>query len=274
LLLICSIKTLCCDEYVLKTGTKQFYETGIEKNRLFEKWGRFEKVRVEQILNKFLPQSPAIIADVGGGTGVYSFGLSKKGYIVHLIDPVSINIEEAKKNEKDFPLRSYIVADARKIPLANNSVDVVLFFGPLYHLDEKNRQIALSEAYRILKPNGFLFAQGVSKFCLLFNHYSDGKAKNPESMKMVDHCLDNNEFEYKGGFFFTHTPEKLKEELKKAGFKDIKLLAVEGLGKWQDLEYWENENLRKDLLFFIEKTQSEPSILGTSAHIMAIGQKK
>ncbi len=267
-------KILNADEFDLPSGTKKFYETGIEKTRLSRKWDRLEKFRVEQILNKFLPKAPAIIADVGGGMGVYSFALAEKGYSVYLIDPISINIEEAKKNEKDYPLKDYIVADARKIPLEDSSVDVVLFFGPLYHLDEKNRQIALSEAYRILKPNGLLLAQGISKFCLLFNHYFDGKAKDPELIKSIEHCLETNEFEYNGGLFYTHTPEELKNELEKAGFKQINLIAIEGLSNWLNLEYWENENLRKDLLHFIGKTETEPCILGISPHIMAIGQKK
>jgi len=37
--------------------------------------------------------------------------------------------------------------------------------------------------------------------------------------------------------------------------------------------YWKNPISRKHLLSFIEKIESEPSILGISSGIMAIGQK-
>ena len=262
------------EEIMLNEGTKKFYETKVEKDRLLKKWNRLEKIRVEQILEKYLPKSPAIIADVGGGTGVYSYFLSNKGYSLYLIDPVSVNIEQAKKNKKDRPLKDCIIGDARKIPLKGSSVDVVLFFGPLYHLDKKNRNIALQEAYRILKPNGLILCQGMPKHSLLFNYYFDEKINNPEKLKILEHCLKTGSFEYKGGVFYTHTPEELKIELETAGFKSKDLLAIEGLAPWLNLEYWENENLRKDLLHFIEETQYEPSILGVSAHFMAIGQKK
>lgn len=261
------------DEFMLPEGTQKFYEDGIEKNRLSEKWGRLEKTRVEHILNKFLPKTPATILDVGGGMGIYAYPLAKKGHSVYLIDPVPINIEEAKKIGKNCPLKDYIIGDARKLPFEDNSVDVVLFFGPLYHLDVKNRQIALLEAYRVLKPEGLLLAQGISKFCLLFNAFFDGKAKNPQIIESIKNCLETGQFEYNKGLFFTHTPEELKEEIGKAGFQQVNVMSVESLGKWLNIEYWEIEELRQNLLSFIEKTENETSIIGISAHIMAIGNK-
>lgn len=263
------------NEMVFSEGTKKFYETGIEKERLLKEWGRLEKARVELILNKFLPKKPAIIADVGGGMGVYAFSLAKEGHTVYLIDPIAINVEEVKKMDKEGVLKDCIIGDAREINLAGGSVDVVLFFGPLYHLDEKNRQIALSEAYRILKPGGLIFAQGISKHCVLLNAFFDGKIKNSDcNKKKVDISLESKRFEYHQGVFYTHTPEELKKEIEQAGFNQVNVMAVEGFAKWLPVEYWEDENVRKDLLYFIEKTEQEPSIQGMSPHIMAIGRKK
>ena len=270
------MKNINAQDFEIPEGTKTFYETGIEKIRLDRKMNRLEKKRVENILDTFLPKAPATILDIGGGMGIYSFYLAQKGYSVYLIDPVAFNIEEAKKtgeNQKDFPLAGFQVGDARKIEMPDNSADVVLFFGPLYHLDEKSRQIALLEAYRVLKPNGMIFAQGVSKFCTLFNGYFDGKIKDQRMVQEVKNTLKTNDFEYKSGLFFTHTALELKNEIEEAGFSQVETLAIEGLGKWIDDEYWEDEKLREELLEFLEITQKESSIIGVSSHIMAIGQK-
>jgi ubiquinone/menaquinone biosynthesis C-methylase UbiE len=269
------IKSVHAGEFTIPEGTKKFYETGIEKNRLNVKFGRLEKARVENLLDKFLPKTPATIVDVGGGTGAYSCFLAKKGYCVYLIDPVPINIEEARKNGKDLLIKDYILGDARKIPLEDNCADAILFFGPLYHLNEKDRSIALSEAYRVLKPGGIILAQSVSKFATLLNGYFDQKVKTiPEYTERINNCLETGKFEYMEALFFTHTPQELKTEIEKAGFQNISLMSVEGFGKWIDPEFWENELQRQTLLSFIEKTEKEESIIGLSSHIMAIGQKK
>jgi SAM-dependent methyltransferase len=164
------------------------------------------------------------------------------------------------------------MGDARKLSFQDESVDVVLFFGPLYHLDAKDRQIALSEAYRVLKPKGLLFAQSVSKFTCLMNTFFDGKMKNPEAVQSIDDCLDGR-FEYHGGVFYSHTAQELQEEIEKAGFSLKKILSVEGFGKWLNFENWENTDIRQKMLSYIERTEEEPSLIGLSSHIMAIGQK-
>ena len=55
--------------------------------------------------------------------------------------------------------------DARDVDKPDNSADMVLLMGPLYHLLEKNERLrVLSEANRVLKPGGILIAAGISKF--------------------------------------------------------------------------------------------------------------
>lgn len=70
------------------------YEDGIEANRL-STWGRLEFMRTMEILRRFLPTPPATIADVGGGPGAYAWPLASNGYAVHLLDPMSLHIEQA-----------------------------------------------------------------------------------------------------------------------------------------------------------------------------------
>jgi len=57
-------------------------------------------------------------------------------------------------------------ADARNINRANESADVVLIMGPLYHLiDREDRMKVLREAYRVLKKGGILVAVAITKYC-------------------------------------------------------------------------------------------------------------
>ncbi len=96
---------------------------------------------------------------MGGAAGIYAFPLAETGYKVHLIDPIAVHIEQAKEHaiKTGMSLASYTVGDARNLEQPDNSADVVLFFGLLYHLiDEKDRLKALREAYRFLKPGGML----------------------------------------------------------------------------------------------------------------------
>jgi len=265
------------ETYSLAPETKKMYEEGIETYRLEQKWGRLEKLRVEQLLNQLLPNPPATIADIGGGTGVYAFPLAKKGYALYLIDPVAFHIEEAKRKvslQKETPLQEYIIADARQVPLADNSVDVVLLFGPLYHLNKEDRQIALNEAYRILKPNGIILAQTISKYALMFEVFFDEKInQGKEISQQIESCLDDGCFTYNGGSFYAQTPEELRNEVEQAKFQNVRLLAIEGFSRWLPSKEWDNEYVRKKMLHFIQKTEEDPSILGISDHIMAVGQK-
>ncbi|MGH2757035.1 MAG: hypothetical protein ACRDI3_04535, partial [Actinomycetota bacterium] len=67
-----------------------------EEERLSRRAGRLEFVRTMEILERFLPQPPARIVDVGAGTGVYAVPLAERGYAVHLVEPIERHLELAK----------------------------------------------------------------------------------------------------------------------------------------------------------------------------------
>jgi ubiquinone/menaquinone biosynthesis C-methylase UbiE len=125
--------------------------------------GQLEFERTKRILQRFLPSPPAIVADVGGGTGLYSFWLANLGYETHLNDCSKRLVELCKSRIRANPEapspRSVEVGNARSLPQPDGSCDVVLMFGPLYHLTERNERVrAVREAHRILKPGGCVFA--------------------------------------------------------------------------------------------------------------------
>ena len=152
-------------QHKLDPALEKYYSEGNEQERLSSH--RLEKDRTIQILKKFLPPAPATILDIGGAAGVYAFILAEMGYQVHLIDPIALHIQQAKETAKNskFKLASYSVGDARQLEQKDESVDVVLLLGPLYHLiKEEDRHKALKESYRVMKPGGALFAAGITRF--------------------------------------------------------------------------------------------------------------
>ena len=74
---------------------------------------------------------------------------------------------------------------------------------------------------------------------------------------------------------FLHHPQELEPDLVEARFADIRVLAVEGPG-WllQDFEaQWADASQREIILEVVRRTEAEPSLLGASSHLMAIGYK-
>src|SRR3954470_3439763 len=112
------------------------YEAGIEAGRLTAGSGRLELARTLELIERFAPPPPAVVYDVGGGPGTYAAWLVRSGYPVHLLRPVPWHVEQGRRASPDHPLAAAAVGDARQLPYADASADVVLLLGPLYHLPE------------------------------------------------------------------------------------------------------------------------------------------
>jgi DNA-binding Lrp family transcriptional regulator len=69
------------------------------------------------------------------------------------------------------------------------------------------------------------------------------------------------------------TPPRLREELRAAGLADVRILAVEGPGSFRDLdESLDDLTSREALLRAVRRLEREPTTMGASAHVMAIGR--
>ncbi len=79
------------------------YSSGYEEKRLDINEGKIERERTRELLQRFLPPTPATIIDIGGGTGKHALWLARKGYEVHLVDNVPLHIELAKEESAQQP---------------------------------------------------------------------------------------------------------------------------------------------------------------------------
>src|SRR5687768_17389593 len=160
-----------------------FYERGLERDRLTSGAGALEFARTQALLERYLPPSPATIADVGGGPGRYAIWLTERGYSVHLVDAVPLHVEQARLAASALQgaaLASAEVGDARELGLEDASADAVLLLGPLYHLTERvDRVRVLAEARRVCRPGGVVIAAAISRFASTLDGIREGYLLDP-----------------------------------------------------------------------------------------------
>lgn len=267
------------------------YNRGIEKNRLKADLGLIEFERTKEIILENITTKPSTIYDIGGGYGEYSWWLASLGHNVHLYDISTRNIEMAQEMANEFPgcaLKTMEVADARNINQQDNSADVIILFGPLYHIvDYFERQAVLSECYRLLKKDGVLFTAALTRYATTLWAITTYGVKNellgePEFIEMIQNELKdgqhikNSRSKYAGiGRSFFHLPEELGEEISVAGFKNVDIRGVIGpLWLIPNLdEQWKDENRRKNIMRIVRLLEKEKTIMGISTHLVSIARK-
>ena len=268
----------------LDSGFRAHYNAGVERDRLLRGTSNLEFERTKRILSHYLPSRPATILDVGGGPGRYSFWLSEMGHSVHLVDILPLHTRQAREFQRKSKnrLASINLGDARRLDFDDGSADIVLLFGPLYHLVRKKERLkALAEARRVLKPGGLLFAAAISRFTSALDGSLRGFIRDPEFMKIIIQDLKNgqhrnpsNKPEYFTTSFFHH-PNEFESEMKQAKFKSVKVYGVTGFA-WllpRLDQIWRDPTLKVRLMRILDRTELEPSMLGISDHMLAVGKK-
>lgn len=272
------------------------YNAGIEKNRLRSGIGLIEFERTKELLLENLPKPPAVVYDIGGGYGEYSWWLASLGYEVHLFDLAETNIEMSKELAVEYPnvkLKNAMVCDARSIPRENDSADAILLMGPLYSITEYDERIlALKESCRLLKTNGIIFSAALTPYSVLLHcitvYHVEGKKKkdaldDPNIMAMIerelkDGCHINPERKILNGLGTSHfhTAKSLKEELECGGFSRTEVHGVMG-GAWlaPNLEeLLEDGSSKKALMATIRLIDTHEEVIGLSGHLLAISIKE
>jgi SAM-dependent methyltransferase len=267
-------------------AVRGYYDADKEDERLFIRLGRLELARTQELVLRHLPPAPSAILDVGGGTGVYADWLSRLGYRVHLVDPVTIHVERAEARARQHlgagsePAFTPVLGDARRLTEPDASFDAVLLFGPLYHLTERaDRRVALAETRRVLRPGGLLFAVAISRFAPLLDGLREGWLTDPQFRRVVERDLAEGQHrnprpDDRPEWFTTaymHHPDELALEVSEAGFAVDALYGVEGPG-WPLNSDWDDPALREQILYAARAVEREPSLLGMSPHLLAVAR--
>ena len=262
---------------------RAYYDAAPEEERLRLGPGPLEHARTLELLSRYLPPSPAVVLDIGGGPGIYAQWLADRGYEAHLIDPVPRLVEYARTRTAQAarPITRCVVGDARQVDAPGASADAVLLLGPLYHLPGmRERQRALREVRRVLRPGGVLFAAGISRFASALDGLVRNLLSDPEFAAIVTSDLTDGQhrnltsrLDYFTTAYF-HRPEELEREVQAAGLQVEGLFGLEGPG-WLlgDFEArWQDPGRREQLLDILRRLEREPALLGVSAHLLAVAK--
>jgi SAM-dependent methyltransferase len=252
------------------------YEQFDEDGRLWEPGlGDLTRLRTWDIFDRFL--SPVgRVADIGGGPGTHAAYLAQRGHQVVLFDPVPRHVDAAAARSAAQPSAPFAaeVAEARQIPLPDSTMDTVVMMGPLYHLaDRDDRLAALREAARILRPGGLLVTEIITRYAWVLGATRLEMLDQPAIWGDLDTIVRTGTSPDRpagSGFWaYYHRPDDLTVELDTAGYIDIRLVAVEGFA-WLLPDLDRRLTDPADLLAAVRLTESEPSLLGASPHVMGL----
>lgn len=269
-----------------KRSIEQYYAEFAEDDRLESARGQLEFERTKRIVRRFLPAPPAVVADIGGGTGPYSFWLASLGYETHLVEPseplAAICKSRMQANPSQAGPRTIEIGDARSPWLGDASCDAVLMLGPLYHLTERDDRVqAIRESRRILKSGGWFFAATITRLASFIDGLCHDTLGDDAFLSIVkadiltgQHRNPTDNILYFTDAFF-HRRAEIQAEMEEAGLEVVAQLPVEGLGVLaKDFEaVWSDARKRSILLDLLDRVESIEEVNGASAHHITVGRK-
>jgi SAM-dependent methyltransferase len=271
------------NKLLISKELEDFYNKASEETRLEKGMGVFEFERIKELIKKHLYKPNSAIADIGGGTGKYAEWLSKKGHTVHLIEPVLKHIKIAEKRSKKLARPfSVAVGEARKLPFKDNSIDLVILHGPLYHLQKQEDRItAIIEAKRVVKTGGIILGFAINATASTVVGLMNGMLHANSFFEMCKEELTTGihnvpkDFPFLLADAFYHKPAELKAEFLNQNLHFINLFAVEGM-IWLDSEYFSNmldKKKSKTLKALQNLTENDEYLLPFSPHMMIAVKK-
>ncbi len=212
------------------------------------------------------------IADIGAGTGRYSVELCHQGYDVTAVELVKHNLEILRNKHENIKTWQ---GDARSLNfLPDETFDIVILFGPLYHLHGDEEKLkALSEAARIVKKGGFILAgyvmndYSVISYCFKNHKWAEVAAKGGLTADFHTICTEDDLYDYVRLSDINRIAEK-------SGLKRYKTVAVDGAADYMRREL--NEMSEEEFSAFLEyqkQIAEMPEMLGASSHVVDILQK-
>lgn len=260
----------------------KYYENYDEENRMSR--GRaqnLEFITTTSIMDNIILSNSTIL-EVGAGTGRYSFYYAAKKHQVTAVEIVPKYVqfmkEKLDKNEEELEL-NIERGDARDLSrFSDESFDVVLCLGPLYHLTEsEDRTRCIKECIRVLKKGGILAVAYVNKFFIIpYLAQQDKKYLNEEYVSKIiekgyitskdDDCFWTDAYFYSPDELEKMMSQYNVSKLENIGTDGVSILLRDMVNSMDDEQYkvWVNYHL---------KTCREQSTLGYSNHGLYICKK-
>ncbi|MBQ3475590.1 MAG: class I SAM-dependent methyltransferase [Bacilli bacterium] len=248
-----------------------YYNKFNEDKRLTTAHGQVEFLTSIKYIEKYLKKGDKII-DIGAGTGAYSIYFYDKGYDVTAVELVKHNLRIIEKKRPD--LKTYNGNALNLSKYNDNSYDIVLIFGPMYHLISTDDKIkSLMEAKRIVKPNGYIFiSYCMNEYAVITHGIKEGfltesikKKELDESFKIISKPKDLYSFVRIEDIDLINNKSKVKR---------VKILSQDGPTEYLKKEINKMDKDTFDIyLKYHFSTCERKELLGAGRHILDIVQK-
>ena len=212
------------------------------------------------------------ILDLGAGTGAYSLALEKLGYEVTAVELTQKNLQtfrEKLTGTERIQLHQGTATDLSF--LGEESFDVVLLLGPLYHLEkETDRLRALMEVRRVMKKSSFLFVAFINHDMIPFTE----TRRSPEWFK--GDTYDHQSFRMMDVPFVFTTLEESRKMLQDCDLVIQKEIASDGMSELlaEEIDQMDKEAYQQYLAYHLLHCEDKEG-LGRSNHLLfQCGQKE
>ena len=246
----------------------RYYNKFNEDKRLTRRRGLIEYMTTMSYIHKYIKLNDKVI-EIGAGTGKYSISLANEGYDVTAVELIKHNLRQIEKKSNKVKT---ILGNAKNLNMiSDDSYDITLLFGPMYHLITKEEKImALTEAKRITKKNGIIMvAYCMNDYAIITHGFVDNNIK--ESIKNGEVDSNYHVSPKETDLYSRLTIDEINELNSIANLKRIKIIAVDGAAHYirNTLNNMDDEefNIFMDYHY---KTCERQDLIGASAHTLDI----
>lgn len=250
-----------------------YYNKFNEDKRLDRRHGKVEFITSMKYIHECLvDKEDAKILDIGAGTGKYSIALANEGYDVTAIELVKYNLGILKSKKSSVKAFQGTALNLSKFE--DNSFDVTLLFGPMYHLFTfEDKKQALAEAKRVTKPNGnILVAYCMNEYSILTFGFKQNNIKaciEDQKISKEFHCISSPKDLY--DYVRIDDINKINEAVH---LKRVKIIAPDGPANYmrQVLHDMDEETFQLFIDYHLSTCERQ-DLIGASAHTLDILMK-
>lgn len=214
------------------------------------------------------------VLEVGCAAGYYGFHYTDicNEYVGIDLFPPHIELFNERIRERGLTNVSCEVGDAINLDnIPDNSFDVVLHLGPMYHLPKDERVLAFKEAARVCKKGGiiaFAYIVSVGTYagaCVIASGTYPNKKAN-------EYIFEKGTDDNRPNLFFYTMPEEMEEMATNCGLIKIKNLATNFMFSMQIVNDMTNEQFEVMRPLYNKMVNYE-SCTGMAGHALLVCRK-